>query len=294
MDVRAVDHRLTPEERASFETNGYLIVEDALDPDTTRRIVSRLDQLLGEAETNVDARTADGGAVHVSRDGPAVFFDNVVGSDQMFVDLVDHPRTFPKVWGLLGWNIYLHDGVAIVTRTSVQDAEGGQSGVATSFRWHRDGGLMNGMATDTPPPRLTLKVGFFLTDLSEPGRGNMWLVPGSHRRNGAPRGLGSEVPHGAIPLCVEPGTAVVFDRRTWHAATPNTSPGPRKALMYGYAERWIRPVQAMTFDHQWQRSDAVRRQLLGTAVDPYGCFFPTDEDVPLRVWLREHDPDAAA
>jgi hypothetical protein len=37
------------------------------------------------------------------------------------------------------------------------------------------------------------------------------------------------------------------------------------------------------------RCDPIRRQLLGaSASGGYGYTSPTDVDVPLRVWIREH------
>ena len=49
----------------------------------------------------------------------------------------------------------------------------------------------------------------------------------------------------------------------------------------------------MTVQSLYQQSDPIRRQMLGWGVNANGYFSPTDEDVPLRVWLREHSPDEA-
>lgn len=44
-----------------------------------------------------------------------------------------------------------------------------------------------------------------------------------------------------------------------------------------------------------ERCDPIRRQLLGASpTGGYGYTSPTDEDVSLRGWLREHAPEAAA
>ena len=102
-------------------------------------------------------------------------------------------------------------------------------------------------------------------------------------------------PEGAIPILVSPGTAVMFDRRIWHAATPNHSSITRKALFYGYGYRWIRTRDEMTIPTDLYRvAHPVRKQILGHAHNgEFGRSSPTDDDVPLRVWLREHDPAAA-
>ncbi len=89
-------------------------------------------------------------------------------------------------------------------------------------------------------------------------------------------------PKGAIPVTVKPGTAVFFDRRLWHTASPNWSDVTRKVLFYGYGYRWIRTKDDMTVESLWEQSDPVRKQLLGWGVNCNGHYSPTDEDVPLR------------
>lgn len=119
-------------------------------------------------------------------------------------------------------------------------------------------------------------------------------MPGSHLHDTLNRpegGIGQ--PEGAIPVTVKPGDAVLFDRRLWHAGTPNWSEVTRKVLFYGYGYRWIRTKDDMTVSSLWESSDPIRRQLLGWGVNCNGFYSPTDEDVPLRGWLREHSPDEA-
>ena len=50
----------------------------------------------------------------------------------------------------------------------------------------------------------------------------------------------------------------------------------------------------MTVRDLWSDSDPIRRQILGWGVNCNGFYTPTDEDVPLRVWLRENSPHEAA
>jgi hypothetical protein len=50
----------------------------------------------------------------------------------------------------------------------------------------------------------------------------------------------------------------------------------------------------MTVSHLIDRCDPIRRQLLGASpTGGHGYTSPTDEDVPLRTWLREHLGEAA-
>jgi ectoine hydroxylase-related dioxygenase (phytanoyl-CoA dioxygenase family) len=223
----------------------------------------------------------------------AVLRDGFVHRDPAFLDLVDQPQTIAKVWGLLGWNIYLfHNHIAITPPLPAD-----QPREARSLGFHLDSPRVTLDLGGQRCPLLTLKVAYFLTDLTEPGRGNLWIVPSQHTRSTLERpadGVGN--PPGALPVCVAPGTAVFFDRRLWHAASPNWWTEPRKALFYGYGHRWLRPVVDVPVPgDSMEASDPIRRQLLGAKPSGLkGYTFPREEDVPLRAWLREHQPAAAA
>lgn len=274
MDPRCLQYRLTCAEREHFDSQGFLVVEDALDRSTVEHAFSAADRIHA-------AKVAGG-----FDPAKALFYPNFIPDDDLFFDLVDHDRILPKVWAILGWNIYLYHAHLIVTPPCGQPADN------KTFGWHQDSGRVNQEIESHPRPRLSLKVAYFLSDISQPGRGNFWIVPGSHLRDTlekAPDGIGQ--PDGAIPVCVTPGTAVLFDRRLWHTASPNWSDITRKVLFYGYGYRWIRTKDDMTVHHLWDRCDPIRRQLLGWGVNCNGFYSPTDDDVPLRGWLREHSPE---
>lgn len=279
MHPSCLSHCLTDDERRTFEETGYLIVPGALPADLVERLEAALDRLYGE-------RRAGGLGPH-----EAMFQPNFVGRDPLFAELVDWPRTFPKVWGILGWNIYLYHGHCGVN----PPAGPALPRTPKTLGWHQDSGRVNLEMESHPRPRLSLKIAYFLSDCSEPGRGNFHVIPGSHRRDELQRPEdGLSQPEGAIPVCVKPGDAVFFDRRIWHAGSPNWSDVTRKVLFYGYGYRWIRTKDDMVIPPElFNASDPVRQQLLGGGVNCNGRFTPTDADVPLRVWLREHQPSAA-
>lgn len=276
MDPSCLQYRLTEAEREQFNTQGYLIVENALTRDRLADLTRAIDAFFDRA-------------VRKGHDpAKTLFFPNFIPEDDAFFNLVDYDRILPKVWGILGWNIYLYHAHLIVTPPS------GEPPNNKTFGWHQDSGRVNQEIECHPRPRLSLKVAYFLTDVSEPGRGNMWIVPSSHLQDTielpADR-IGQ--PQGAVPVCVPPGSAVLFDRRLWHTASPNWSNITRKVLFYGYGYRWLRTKDDMTVQHYWGRCDPIRRQLLGWRVNCNGLFSPSEEDVPLRTWLREHSPEEA-
>lgn len=276
MDTSCLQNRLTPQEREQFEQDGYLVVKEALPLLQCAALTQIVDNIHAK-------RVQEGGS-----STEALFYPNFIPDSPLFQELLTHPKLLPKVWGILGWNIYLYHAHLIVTPNC------GRGQDDKTFGWHQDSGRVNQEIECHPRPRLSIKVAYFLSDASEEGRGNFWVIPGSHLQDTLERpvgGLGQ--PDGAIPICVNAGTAVIFDRRIWHTATPNWSDVTRKVLFYGYGYRWIRTKDNMTVQSLWESSSPIQRQLLGWGVNCNGFFSPTDEDVPLRVWLREHSPEEA-
>jgi ectoine hydroxylase-related dioxygenase (phytanoyl-CoA dioxygenase family) len=132
--------------------------------------------------------------------------------------------------------------------------------------WHQDGGVQNRDLETSPRPRMSVKVAYFLTDVSVPGRGNFVVLPGSHRLDAIDRPrAGNDVP-GAVPILADPGDAVMFDRRLWHMRSPNRSRLTREALFLAYAYRWVRPRDdlklspAMTAELTHARPAPARRR----------------------------------
>lgn len=245
--------------RRRLDCDGLVLLEDALDAEHVSRLTSAVDLVWREHGA--------GSALHLL---------GFVGLDEAFVELVDHPAALPLVCEVLGCNVFLYhchlDVHAPLERPP-----------APAWRWHQDGGRQN-VELAAPRPQLSLKVAYFLTDVAQPEQGAMWFVRGSHRHDGLERPQsGSVRPPGAEPLLVSAGTAVVFDRRLWHARGDNLSRRTRKALFYAYTHRWIRPRDELlgVDDELLERQDPVRRQLLGAGTGPTGHWIPTDDDVPL-------------
>ncbi|HZP84172.1 MAG TPA: phytanoyl-CoA dioxygenase family protein [Chthonomonadaceae bacterium] len=270
---------LSAEQRAAFERDGFLVVPDALPLDMVARLTEVVDRLYerglreqGLSKTN---------HWHMR---------NCVVEDDLFLELLDWPATFPLVVDLLNWNIHLITSHLIVRAPSPPDA--GANWKAEG--WHRDGGTSYSEMQE-PHPRLLIKIAYWLTDLSEPGRGGIRFVPGSHRLVGPPaQAEGASDPYGAIEVCANPGDAVLFEQRMWHAVGPNTSTLTRKSLFFGYGYRWLRPMDYVTMPPELlARCSPIRRQLLGDAQTQLGYYLPTDADVPLRAWWQARQEQKA-
>lgn len=275
MNPVCLDYCLTEDEYEKFEEDGYFIVEDVLSSDQVER--------LSVATDRIDAlHRAPKGVGPYAR----LSVRDFVGMDEAFMELVDWYKVFPKVWGILGWNIQIYHSHLIVTPPEpATDEENLKLG------WHQDSDRLNWEMETEPRPRISLKVAYFVSDCTEPNRGNFYIIPGSHLENDVylPGGDRSVELEEGIPVLAPKGSAVFFDRRLWHSASANYWDSPRKVLFYGYSYRWLRPRDEVTPGKFWYSFDPIRRQLFGaSATGAYGYTSPRDEDVPLRTWIKDH------
>jgi hypothetical protein len=284
---------LSAKQRKSFDADGFLHVPGALaDTETAalRDTCLRLREEDGQAPRpprNDDWR--DSFDLPTDRwqaacDDARWQSDNIVARDPVFLDLIDHPGILPLVAGLLGDNIFLMSSRAMIREQvpmSLAEFE------AFPLDWHRDLGT-SAVELAEPLPRMSVKAAYWLTALDAPGQGAMQVVPGSHRLNGAPSmNPATGHPYGAIEIHAEPGDALLFEQRLWHAAAPNTCMNPRICLFYAYGYRWLRPDDYQTASEDLLRdATPARRQLLGVTGSPSGYYLPTSADLPLRDWLK--------
>ena len=62
-----------------------------------------------------------------------------VGKDELFLELLDWPKTFPKVWGILSWHIQLYHSHLGITPPPPPDEKPEKKRLG----WHQDSGRLN-------------------------------------------------------------------------------------------------------------------------------------------------------
>jgi ectoine hydroxylase-related dioxygenase (phytanoyl-CoA dioxygenase family) len=264
------------------------VVRGALSPDQVARLNAAIDRVIGEEGK---------GSAH-NRAG-------ILALDPAFLDLVDLPTIFPKICQVLGWNVWVNH-----THFNVNPPD--DAGQAFVYGWHRDGGAMHldlGTHAQTMPFAY-MKVGFYLTDLRQPGFGQTLMIPGSHNAShDDPRceqllaregpWAKAAAPDDARPMLIQAGDACMFHNRLIHSQrSPNVSHVERRAIFIQWAFRWLQPVDPMYVDSlEPLERDPIRRQLLGfgsngTFSDSYGQgrsrrYFPAEDSVPVRRYTSE-------
>jgi len=277
---------MSKEQREQFERDGYLVIPGALSAAEVEHYTEVIDRVY--AAEQEAARLSPEGAMHIL---------SAVHRCPEVAPLVDHPATFPLVWSILGWNVHIyHSHLDVHPPIRVPKPY--------RFEWHQDGGRQNRELETDPRPRLSVKLAYWLSDVSVEGRGNFKVVPGSHLQNwieGPPRrDVEWPEPPGAIEVCANPGDAVFFDRRIWHTRTNNYSDVTRKAMFFAYTLRWIAirdEVAAVQASPEFASYSPVQRQLLGESLhqprfehtygDHQWGHYP--ETTPLHGFLKEHN-----
>lgn len=223
----------TPAERFFFDTYGYLVLENFLTPAHLADLKIALARVIGQRRTLKQQEIAHTGMTQIKGDRSTRIF-YILDDDPLFLDLLDWPAMMPYVRGLLNEKPHHHASDAIV--------EYGSELNLRALGWHIDGHDSGYRNLGRPIPLLQLKIGYYLNDMSEPGQGNLAVVPGSHKafREPDPADLKTGLFPGAIQLCAPAGSAILFHNALWHAGGPFTRlDGYREILYYAYEHPWM-------------------------------------------------------
>jgi ectoine hydroxylase len=245
---------MNDEEREKFDRDGILVVPGVLSESEIE--VGR------NAIQNAYERAQEPGGHGLNATG-ALHQLSAVTSVPELAYLIDHPIAFKYIWSLLGWNTHIyHSHVDVHPQIHEKQKDW--------WHWHQDGGRQNREIETDPRPMFSVKLAYWFSDVSETGRGNFTVIPGSHKANWLPgppsRGVPWPAPEGTTQITANPGDLVVFDRRIWHARSDNYSAFTRMGAFFGYTYRWIagRDEVAHLPNEPWfQALNDVQKQLLG-------------------------------
>lgn len=243
-------------DRFMFESWGYFVIPNALSPEEVAECLEASQRLHEGKPKKVSYQVGNG---YVSE--PAL------------EKLIDHPGALPKVRGLYGSdNVILQSAWCTI-----------QPAGSTHGSWHQDGsGAFDFKLMGYPIPLLQLRVSYILTDQSLPGKGNMEMIPGSHRsRVPMPESVrkGQEECPITHVVCAPAGSALVFHNAVWHRSHEHKHDYDRYIMHYIYSPPWMRYSDRFENDDALlERMTPVRRGLMGQFEKPdstYGGGYKT-------------------
>ena len=265
--------QLTPEQRQSFDDDGFLVVRDALDATTVKTVVEASDRLAASFLEKL-----------LVQDRPEYnhldLRPGLLREPSLF-SLVTQSTTVPLVVQLLSPNIHLHSTALIYKRPENPDTPLFRRG------WHRDIRIPRDLGHEVLP-RVGIKICYCLTDFHESNCGITVMARGTHLRTKPLTIAKGEIDPNDVEVCdlkLNAGDALLFENRIFHTAAPNRSNRTSRVLMYGYAYRWMKPeVYLDVPDKRYlEKSDPITYQLLGGYRDV--------DTVPwaLQSWAKRHN-----
>lgn len=264
---------LKPEQRQSFDEDGFLVVRDALDAATVDRLVAAGDRL---AESFLDKPAIVDKAEYNHLDlRPGLL------EEKAMLGLVANSSTVSLVVQLLSPNIHLHSTALIYKRP--EDPRG------APFRrgWHRDIRIPGDLGHQSLP-RVGIKICYCLTDFHGFDCGMTLMARGSHLRTEPLAIRKGQVDPSDVEVChlrLNAGDAVLFENRIFHTAAPNRSDRVSKVLMYGYAYRWMKTEVYLDVPNKryLEKADPIGRQLMGEYRDI------DTQPWALQEWAKRHN-----
>jgi len=216
--------RLSSEQRAQFERDGFLILPSLFAEAEVEALRARLPALFAE-DTPANIREKDSGEVRT-----------VMGlhlRDHLYARLVRHPRLIEPALQILGEDVYVQQ-----VKVNVKAAFTGEV-----WQWHYDFATHHGEDGVPAPHALNLHV--FLDDVSE-FNGPLFFIRGSHRHGALPSTLDTQTTSyplwvvdraqvrdladdgGLVAATGRAGTALIFGDCLVHASPFNLSPWDRR------------------------------------------------------------------
>ena len=249
-DIKMDFFQLTEAQRRGMDTDGFLVIPQAIDAETVAGMTEAADRIMASFTDD-------------PKRGYLQLREGIV-QEEAFDPLISNPATVSRVVQLLSPNIHLHTASLLYKKPQPPDTTPASRG------WHRDIGIAEDLGHQGLP-RIGIKVCYCLTDFPEPDSGMTLMARGSHL-NGGPLAIpkGEPDPPTVVDPCLRAGDAVLFENRTFHTAAPNLSDSTSKAIIYGYAYRWMKVD--VNLDPPDERvlervDDDIDRQLLGAYRD---------------------------
>jgi ectoine hydroxylase-related dioxygenase (phytanoyl-CoA dioxygenase family) len=208
--------------RQRLHEEGWCVIPDVIDPDTTRAALSRLHAAAAASEAqgmSTFMPVLDPNASNVR-----VFY--LLEHDAIFRDLIRHPLALELVREVLGRSFLVSNFIANIARPG-----------ARSMALHSDQSIV------VPAPwhaAWSINIIWCLSDVRFEN-GATLFIPGSHHWR-TPDEVPGDARDRLRPFEAKAGSIVAMDGRLWHTSGANITANEDRALLFGYySKSFLRP-----------------------------------------------------
>ena len=159
---------ISQSEKFFFDNNGYLVLEQFLDLNLTKDLLQTVKHVANRRRKLVSDKIEHTGITQI--DGKNIRYFYILDDDPLFLKMLDYPPIMAYIESLLNSKPHHHASDAVLEFSPIE----------RGMAWHIDGHDDGYRGLARPIPLLQLKVGYYLTDMTKPGQGNLCLIPGSH------------------------------------------------------------------------------------------------------------------
>lgn len=253
---------MTLEELYHYDVNGYLLLEDAIEPDYLAHLNERLD--IWEERALQDFRALPKSA------NPEVRYDDILNQEPSLLDLVVNPKVLPYIDEMVDrprlkstWVTFKWNGGRTVYHSNHTPS------VTHNF-YHFNGRIHHNL----------FQVFYAMRDIN-PGEGGLQVIPGSHKAN-YPSPPDDALKDMYIEIPMKAGSVLLFTHDIRHGSF-NTTDKVRRTVIFTYCPGVI--ANSFGGDTLYQRlfEDAPEESWLKYLLrTPHGFLetYPKPESIP--------------
>ena len=268
---------LSEEQVAQFRDQGYLLLENALEPEILSGLNSDFDHWVEESREHSDSYGSqlDGRPRFSLEPGHSCEHPALrrIASPQelseKYLEVVRNSKAVDAVAQLIGPNIRFNNA----------KINSKHPGTATEVKFHQDF-MFEPHSNDD-----LITVLYFLGDLT-PENGPLEIVPGSHRgplhelwhdgkfTGAVSEGISASTGSDAIPCYGDAGSACLMHTRLLHGSAPNLSDSPRTLYIVEYCAEDAHPLQANHIPSKQAREVVRGVETYRVRCSPYEMIMP--------------------
>ena len=204
---------MTPLEQYQCDNDGYLLLEDAIDPELLETINERMDEIQSVAETENTREWLV--------ENPVLRINDIVNQEPVIVPLIENPVVLPYISEMVEnprlkstWITYKWNGGGTGFHSNHTPS-------VTHNCYHFNGQIRHNL----------FQVFYAMRDIG-PGEGALQVIPGSHKANYAvPRGV--DLDHMKTEIPMKAGSVLLFTHDMYHGSL-NTTDSVRRTVIFTF------------------------------------------------------------